>query len=63
MKCPECVDAGLESKVWVGMTTSTCLAAVPFYDEAGEYHFDDPNTHTTSYRCSNGHSFSTVVGR
>ena len=34
------------------------MTAPKFYDSAGNYHHHDPNIHTTSYRCSNGHSWT-----
>lgn len=41
---------------------STCMGwTAGYYDEAGEWVFNrDPNWHTTSYRCSRGHSFDIV---
>ncbi|GAH86400.1 unnamed protein product [marine sediment metagenome] len=58
MRCPECEKNGLKSKVYVGTSSTTLLASYPYYDEEGNYHCDDPNTITTSYSCSNGHSWS-----
>ena len=58
MKCPECQKQGLKSKVYVGSSTTTLLAFQPYYDEEGNYHYDDPNTIYTSYSCSNGHSWT-----
>jgi len=33
------------------------MAWTPYYDEDGAYHNDDPNIHTTCYKCSEGHIF------
>lgn len=57
MKCPECKKLGLKSKVYVGASSTTLLAFTPYYDEEGNYHHNDPNVITTSYTCSNGHSW------
>jgi len=62
MICPKCKELGLKSKVFVGMSTSTLMYFAPYYDyydEDGNYHYDDPNIHTTGYSCSNGHKFRT----
>lgn len=58
MKCPECVEAGKRSHVHVGATFSTAMFSSPFYDEDGVYHLHDPNGHTTSYSCSEGHKWA-----
>ena len=58
MKCPECEKLGLKSKIFVGASSSTLLAAMPYYDEEGNYHYNDLNTTSTSYTCSNGHSWT-----
>lgn len=62
MKCPECAANGQTSKVYVGHSTATLMASVPFYDEDGNYHHNDPNIYTTRYSCSNGHKFSKSIG-
>lgn len=61
MKCQKCVEQGLESKVYVGTTMTTLAYSAPFYDENGRYHYHNPNTTTTEYRCSNGHSFTETM--
>lgn len=61
MKCPECVATGQASTLQIGPTFSTAMYSAPHYDEDGEYHMHDLNTRTTSYSCSNGHSFSQNV--
>ena len=58
MLCPECVKEGKTSKVYPGCSFCTDMYCPPFYDEAGNYHHHDRNYVTTSYRCSNGHSFN-----
>ena len=60
MKCPECVQNNQKSRVKVGYSTCTLLKFTSFYDEDGNYHNHDPNTTTTHYSCSNGHTW---VGR
>lgn len=57
MKCPECVEQGLKSRMYVGYSTRTLMSAHPFYDEDGNYHHGDPNKTTTNYSCSNGHQW------
>jgi len=58
MICPECKAQGLESRVYVGISSTTLMYCQPFYDEKGEYHHHDFNTTTTPYSCSNGHEWS-----
>ena len=57
MKCPVCFEKELKSNVYRGMSTSTLLYCAPYYDENGRYHSHDSNTHTTHYKCSNGHAW------
>lgn len=61
-KCPLCLKAGGESRVYAGASTSTLMYSPPYYDEKGVFHQNDPNTHTTEYTCSKGHSFTVVNG-
>lgn len=58
MKCPTCVAEGKTSRVYPLGGFVTCMASYPYYDEAGNYHHHDPNTHTGSYQCSEGHKWS-----
>jgi len=58
MICPECQKEGKKSIVFIGVSSTTLLAVTPYYDEEGRFHFDDPNTTTTQYTCSNGHVWS-----
>jgi hypothetical protein len=58
MKCLECVKNNQTSRVSVGGSTTTLMGFTPFYDEDGRYHSHDPNTKTTYYSCSNGHSWT-----
>lgn len=58
MKCPACEREDLRSCVYPGMSTSTLMYFAPYYDEDGNYHMHDSNTHTTHYSCSNGHNWS-----
>lgn len=57
MICPECKSEGKTSKVFVGLTSKTLVGFPSFYDEKGVFHSHDPNTITTDYRCSNGHTW------
>lgn len=58
MKCPQCIDDGVTSRVTNNGSISHLLGWQPFYDEAGEYHAHDPNRVMTDLSCSNGHRFS-----
>jgi hypothetical protein len=58
MKCPVCEKEEKKSCVYPGMSTSTLMYCLPYYDEEGKYHSHDTNTHTTQYSCSNGHNWS-----
>lgn len=58
--CPECKKKGLKSKVYIGSMTSTLMAGSQYYDEEGNYHYNDPNHTTTYYSCSNGHKWSEI---
>ena len=56
-KCPECIKEGKTSKFYPSQgCLSTLMGYQSYYDEQGEYHKHDPNTKSTSWRCSNGHS-------
>ena len=57
MKCERCVKEGKRSTVRVEDYTRTLLAVDSYYDEDGFGHSHDPNTSTTTYRCSNGHTW------
>jgi hypothetical protein len=58
MICEQCKAEGKKSKVYVGSTASTCMGGGgAYYDEDGQYHYYDPNYHTTRYSCSNGHAW------
>ncbi len=61
MKCERCTRAGLKSKLYIGGSITTLLArGDDYYDENGKFIDDNPNTITTSYSCTNGHSFQVV---
>jgi hypothetical protein len=58
MKCPECEKEELKSRAYIGTISATQMDVRPYYDEDGNLHVpNDPNTITTEYTCSNGHSF------
>ena len=58
MKCPDCVNEGLKSKV-VSIPIVCMTAEVKYdhswYDEEGEYH--NHNHYKSHYKCSNAHEF------
>jgi len=58
MICPECGKARLQSRVYIGVSSTTLAYSPPFYDEEGRYHDHDPNIRTTQYECSNGHQWA-----
>jgi hypothetical protein len=62
MRCPECVNEGKKSKVYIGNTEATLLFFYPYYDEDGKFHMNDPNQYTTNYRCNNGHKWTKTTG-
>lgn len=57
MICEECKKEGKISRVFDEGSSSTLLNFKRYWDENGVYHVHDPNKITTSYRCSNGHTF------
>jgi hypothetical protein len=61
MVCPTCADKGLKSCVTERGSESTLAYSEPFWDEEGRYHNHDPNTVTTHYECSNGHSWTVAT--
>ena len=62
MKCPTCAESGLKSRVYETGAFRTAMAVSRYWDEDGKLVVDDPNTTTTSYRCSNGHEWSEAQG-
>lgn len=56
--CRECEAEGEKSCVVLVATTMTLMGSLPYYDEDGRLHEDDPNTYTTAYTCSRGHQWS-----
>lgn len=57
MFCLQCQKEGLKSYVFEGVSNSTLVYYQPYYDENGNYHHNNNNKITTSYTCSNGHSW------
>ena len=54
--CRHCREAGDTSTVSADEgTRATAMIVNVFHDEQGRRHRHDPNTYTTSYRCSQGH--------
>jgi len=62
MICPECKNQGKKSKVYECGSHTTTAYTPPFYDENGNYHNHDRNLTTATYRCSNGHTWTSVSG-
>lgn len=58
MICDKCKEEGLKSTVWPGSTMSTAMSINRYYDEDGNYHLHDGNVSSSSFSCSNGHSWS-----
>ncbi len=57
MKCKECVEAGLRSKIAITGSRQTMAGWQPYYDEDGKLHSHNPNKITSGYKCTNGHSW------
>lgn len=55
MICPKCKELGQKSTITGGIGMSTLLYCPPYYDEDGNYHSHDGNSHTREYTCSKGH--------
>lgn len=62
MKCKECIKEGKKSTVYPVVSTTTLMAGYGYYDEYGNYHYSDPNTTTTEYKCSNGYEWVKTIG-
>ena len=63
MICPQCEAASEVSRVFPGENSVTLLAVAQYWDEAGNFVEDDPNTHTKTFSCSNGHNWRTLTVR
>ena len=57
MICSTCHDTGKTSRVYIGVSRITCMASRSYYDEQGEFVPVKANTRTTTYRCTNGHTW------
>lgn len=57
MKCEKCQLEGKKSTIQIGMSMTTCMGTNTYYDESGNFHYHDPNSTSTDYRCSNGHEW------
>jgi hypothetical protein len=57
MTCPECVKEAKRSVVYVGASSVTCMMYEHYFDEDGKEHVHNPNTTSTHYSCSQGHSW------
>jgi len=58
MKCAECNRNGDKSLVYPGMSVSTCMGWLPYFDESGDYHNHNPNSVSSEYSCSKGHKWA-----
>lgn len=61
VRCRECIDTGVRSRLYEGFSKTTLMAVRRYYNEDGQYVVDDPNTRTTHYSCSNGHSYEVTT--
>ena len=57
--CPECREAGMRSQVHSGGGMETLMGWHRHWDSDGNPHSHDPNTHTRSFSCDNGHRWQT----
>ena len=57
--CPTCQEEKQKSIVYVMRSSMTQMMSIPYYDEDGRYHNDDPNMIMNEYRCSRGHQWRT----
>ena len=55
--CPTCHGEGQKSIVYVMSSSTTQMMSIPFYDEEGRYHYENPNTIMTEYKCSRNHQW------
>jgi len=60
MKCPECINLKLKSKVFELNSVATLAHCPPYYDVDGNRHIHDSNYSTDNYECTNGHRWSIV---
>jgi hypothetical protein len=61
MKCFQCETNGLKSKIYIGMSSSTCMSVYAYYDEDRNYHSHNGNIYTTAYSCSNLHQWKLIL--
>ncbi len=55
--CPMCSKEGKKSRITCGNISVMCMGSLPYYDDEGEYHDHDPNTHSAYFYCSNDHKW------
>ena len=63
VRCPKCVEEGQKSTLHGGGGITTCMGTQSYFDEEGNPHHHDPNSTTSSLRCSRGHSVVIVSYR
>ncbi len=56
--CEECKKNEVKYSVYYRGSSTTLMGWSPYWDEDGKYHNNNPNKITSSYECSNGHSWS-----
>lgn len=64
MKCPECIENGVTSKVYVRIVREVTRDHLPgdyYWDENGVCHSHDPNPRTSHFGCSNGHQWTVAT--
>jgi hypothetical protein len=60
-RCSICEKSKARYRVYCGVTSTTMMGWTPYYDEDGRYISEDPNITSTSYSCSNGHSWGSSI--
>lgn len=62
--CPTCKKKGAQHTIQqLPDGPRTLIAWEPHQDKDGKTHHHDPNTHTSRYKCSNGHEWSVASSR
>ena len=59
MRCPKCLEDNTPHKVYDHGNVTTNISAEHFWDENDVLHYHDPNEVFRSWKCSNGHRWST----
>lgn len=56
--CTDCGSNNQESRVYPQGTLTTAMAVDEHFDELGNHHMHDPNYKTTTYECTEGHTWT-----